>query len=252
MHFGGNDLSGATYDLKQLRVSDIPFMPPTRNEFLEVGHRAYDFGGYLKPRTIRVSAMVEGSSSADLRGNLDAISRVLNPQLGLQNLVLDFPNDSRYWSARVSAPVVWKPISPTVVFGTITFIAPDPCAYSDTLTTTSEVITASPQTVEVTPTGSTAYVYPIYRILMSDDLDDDVTIENDNTGETLTITGGWNDTDTYNFDASDMTCDSLVSGYITEITGQWPYLVPNVENDIIVTGLANDATVSVVFRNRYL
>lgn len=153
-----NDIDLSTYGLIARR-SPVLYMPGVGIENVQVGDKAYDFRAYLQPKVISVDVVV---SSATLESDLDSLSKLLNPILGVKKLVLDKPDD-RYYNAKVSGGFEYQFVGSKIAVGSIQFICPDPMAYDNDETSSDNNIDADPDTItEVT--GGTGYIEPVFTL----------------------------------------------------------------------------------------
>lgn len=252
MYFGGTNL--ATYGLRQLQTSPLTYAPPIQTNMVEMKDRAYDFAWRLRPRQIKVNAAVTGASLAVLQQYLDILSELLNPQHGLQALILDYPT-GRYWNAKVAAPIDWAYISPTAVQGVITFIAPDPRAYDSTQVNDDHTVDADPDTIieDLSAGYGSAYIEPVILLTPGKDLlATTVTIKNNTTVEQLVITGNWYVGAGTTINVANMTV--LPADRISAVSGQFPRLKPRASNSITITNLqqGTNATMKLTYRVTYL
>lgn len=247
MKFGGIDLS--VYGLVARHATPLPYMPPVRTVHMEVGDRAWDYRAHLSPRVIEVDVVITGASRADLETKLDGLSRLLNPSLGLKELVLNWPGD-RFFNAKVSAPIAYEWRSSKAVTGSLSFVCPDPLAYALVETQNTYALDVDPKMVYETP-GGTARVLPVYRLTPGADLGErEVTLKNLDTGETLVITGMW-----YHGGDVEIDCPNwrvIPEDHFADVTGQFPRLEPGTSNRIEVTDLGTGGTLRITYRNAYL
>lgn len=251
MQFDSIDLSGANYDLTVRSTSPSPFMPPVKRSHVEVADKAHDFRAYLRPKQISCDCTVTGDDATDLQANLDRISKLLNPTLGLKELILDFPSD-RYYNAKVSEKIEWEIITPKVAQGEITFICPDPLAYDNSQTSSDHNIDADPDTVTETP-GGTAYIEPVYTLTAGENLTDvTIKVENTDTGEELQWTGSLADTEELEIDVANWMVKKEGSASMATVTGEFPRLIPGTANHIKVTAFSTTGTLNITYRDTYL
>ncbi len=194
-----------------------------------------------------LNVIIQGTNAADVISNLDNVKKTL---VGEEEkaLILDSIN-TRYWNARLES------LNGTFVAnnswqGNITFICPDPAAYSTTETSSNHTINADPKTITET-VGGTAISNPVWT-LTAGELLTSVTIklENITTDEELQWTGTIASGKALVIDSEYWTVKNDGTSAMT-ITGEFPRLKPGA-NSIKITGFSTTGTLNVKYRNRYL
>ena len=246
MNFDETDLS--TYGLIVKGTSPIPYMPPVGIEHVQVGDKGYDFQAFLEPKIISLDVVI---SSATLESDLDSLSKILNPILGVKKLILDKPDD-RYYNAKVSGGFEYQFIGDKIAVGSIQFICPDPMAYDNDETSSDHSITTDPKTV-TEATGGTGYIEPVYTLTAGEALNDvTIKVENTDTEEEFQWEGSLANTEKLGIDVANWMVEKEGTASMATVSGQFPRLKPGFTNHIKVTGFSTTGTLNIKYRNRYL
>ena len=198
-----------------------------------------------RPFDFRVA--VVGTGVADVISKLDNIKKTLGTETEHQ-LILDVIN-TRYFNAILddfdgdfTAPACWE--------GSLSFICPDPLAYSTTETSSDFNIDADPDTITET-VGGTAITKPVWTLTAGETLSDvTIKLENVTTGEELQWTGSLVDEDELEIDCKYWTVKKNSVSAMT-ITGEFPRLIAG-SNSIKVTALSTTGTLNITYRDAYL
>lgn len=250
MTYDSIDLS--TYNLTVRRISHVPFIPSIESSRVPVANKAYDFRAELGPKTIRLDCIVTGTSISNLVTNLDAISKLLNPQNGSKQLILDVP-DARYYNAKLDSMLDWEIVGDKVARGELTFVCADPLGYSTTPTSNNHTIDADPKTVTETTLGGTAYIEPIYTLTAGENLTDvTIKIKNNSTGEEIEWIGSINTGQTLVINVPLWIVYKAGTADMSTVSGQFPRLLPSYANSITVTGFSTTGSLNIAYRNTYL
>jgi phage-related protein len=212
---------------------------------VQLKDRAYSGEAKRGVKRLRLTCSIDGSDVSDVRDKLDDVIRLID--VGNCRLVVD--GTGRYFNAEFEDrssgncfPTYWQ--------GTLTFLCPDPLAYSTTETSSDFNIDADPDTVSET-VGGTAIVKPVWTLTAGEDLTDvTIKLENQTTGEELQWTGSLVDEDELEIDSANWTVKKNGTSAMT-ITGEFPRLIAG-SNTIKVTGLSTTGTLNITYRDAYL
>jgi predicted phage tail component-like protein len=247
LNFNTIDLSA--YGLTVQRV-DWPMTHALDPVQLQDKSVAYD--SHKPPLVINAQIAIEATTTVILRTYIDSIRGALNTD-GDAELIFDIMSD-RYWLSRFES-LKGGLISPYAWQGDISFLCLDPLAYSTSLTTVAPVdVDADPFTLPVTTLG-TARISPVYILTANDVLAAvTITLENDETGDTLSWVGSLIATDDLEIDVEHWTVKKTGIIDMATVTGEFPQLLPNQANDIIITGFHSGThnTIGITYRNRYV
>lgn len=185
MKYGGVDLSGSSYGLRVVQ-SDLPLRSPVDTRIVEFSRVGGTHGlARIGVRTITVSVLVSGSSSADLIAKIDALNAVLDPDMD-KAIIFDHMSD-RYWMVRHAGDAIAAPpLGLSSIQFDLSFVAADPYGYSTTETvhTLTDGDSDGIITTTITPGGS-AEAEPVY--VLSPPPSTATMISNNATGQTLYI-----------------------------------------------------------------
>ena len=196
---------------------------------------------------LRMNVVIQGTNAADVISNLDNVKKTLVSEEE-KELILDSIS-TRYWNARLES-LDGDFVANTAWQGTLSFLCPDPLAYSTTETSSDFNIDADPKTITET-VGGTAITKPVWTLTAGETLSDvTIKLENVATGEELQWTGSLVDEDTLEIDCQYWTVKK--NGTVDmNITGEFPRLTPGA-NSIKVTGLSTTGTLNITYRDAYL
>jgi predicted phage tail component-like protein len=205
-------------------------------------------GGYKRNALgLKIKVVIQGTNAADVISNLDNVKKTLVSEEE-KELILDSIS-TRYWNARLES-LDGDFVANTAWQGTITFLCPDPLAYSTTETSSDFNIDADPKTITET-VGGTAITLPVWTLTAGETLTDvTIKLENVTTGEELQWTGSLVDEDELEIDSQYWTVKKNGT-VVMNITGEFPRLKPGA-NSIKITGFSTTGTLNVKYRNRYL
>lgn len=212
-------------------------------------------GQYLNERVIRVEGMI---SSFDLGGNPQTIlsqrDAILAGLAGMGSLYID--------TGRFFRNVVARTITPHFPSGnykracdfSIEFATGDPYQYSDTLSTASGAIAATPTTFNVNGVGGTAKALPQVALTVggAGAVTINVTLTNNTTGEVCTLNGSATAGDVITIDSLLQTVTKQTGADVMSLfDGVFPSLaVGNNSITVAYTGTAVTAW-AVNYRARY-
>lgn len=245
LYFNLIDLSAYGLTVQKVDWPMIHGIEPVQLYDLSV---AYD--SHKVPITISAQITISAATTALLRSYIDSIRGILNER---DNEELRFDvMDDRYWLARFES-MGGGLISPQAWQGDISFLCLDPVAYSMTETTDGPTaVDADPKTLPIV-TGGNARISPVYTLVSGENLGAvTITLENDETGDLLSWTGTMGNAETLIIDVEHWLVTLEGAASMDDVTGEFPQLLPNQSNDIIVDGFSNTGTLKVVYRNRYV
>ncbi|MCJ7828155.1 MAG: phage tail family protein [Dehalococcoidia bacterium] len=241
--FNGTDLS--TYGLT-VKSRSIPV--EFQADSVQVEDISYAGNSKIPPKSISLEVAVTGSSIANLKTNIDSILSILNIQIDA-HLILDSLSD-RYWEAR------FKSLSGKykgVMFeGTLDFICFDPLAYAVGGSSDVTAITLPTADYASVLTGGTALIRPVYSLLADAGQTSPATIllHNDNTDEEISWAGAIVNGQTLVIDTALWIVTLAGVESMSTVLGQFPTLVQNTTNLILVSGFSG--TITVTWRNRFI
>lgn len=219
-------------------------------DFVQLPDAAYPFGATRQAKLIELGIAIIGTTYADVKSKLDTIKRILNHRNSKQ-LILDVQDD-RYWNAQfVSLNGEYQ--SPSAFIGALSFMCPDPLAYSTTpVSSDFDLDVSDPKTVTET-TGGTGYIKPVYTLTAGEALNDvTIKVECLETVEELQWIGSLAITEELTIDVPNWIVKKEGSASMTTVTGKFPRLLPATDNRIKVTGFGILGSLNVAYRNRYL
>jgi phage-related protein len=208
---------------------------------------------FIESKSVRVEGMVVGATAVATRTNLDNLNKAVNTErfklngdrqardiyLFEDRFVRGFPTSlkSEYSAAlRVNE------------FG-YDFIIPEPFFNYVQMLRSSNAISGTPDTFEVTVNGN-AFTRPIIKITNDGSNVSTLTFENLTTNQSFSYTGSFATNDVLVFDTNDLTVELNAVDDISNFVANFELiLVPGV-NKIKVSGL-NAATVKVDWRDRW-
>jgi len=220
---------------------------------VQLENRGYSWNSVKVPRIITLDVAVVAASLTTLKSYLDSIKENLN-YYNAQELKLDIFS-GRYWNAKFQS-FTGRIISPTYYSGQLVFKADDPAAFSTTETTSGPTnVDADPKSIYITPGGS-ASIRPVYTLTAGAQITTaTIKMKNDNTSEEIEWGGGSETID--NGEVLTIDCENWIvnlegTADMDTVDGQFPVLVPNTTNEIIVTGFGAAGTLTTVYRDRYI
>lgn len=266
----GTDLSGDDYNLTVMRSGFIVY-PQTS---IDIAALPYAYGGvsqgaFAGTRGIRLECVMRGTTHDDVKEKLDNL-RLLLYQCRSADVTLTLHTFSdRYWMVRHIGEITGEFAGINAIKFPLDFVAPDPRAYSNTLTTQTETLNASPYSFDVADSGvvvaGTAQADPVWYIRnTTGGAVTSVILANSTRGETLTFTsslanGYWIKVDAQQ--TTQIVYISTASGddptalsynvSMSGLTGWFPMLSPGVSNTCSITGI-NNGTCVIYYRARYM
>jgi len=136
--------------------------------------------------------------------------------------------------------------------GIITFRCADPIAYSDTLSSVSFPVTATPTTV-FAAVGGSAFIRPVYTLTSSVALSlRTITFANNTTGQAITWTGALGANTPLVIDSALWLVQVGGTPSMATVAGQFPQMAPGTANQLRVTNFGTSGTLAVSFREAYL
>lgn len=217
---------------------------------VQLQDRGYAFRPQREPRRITVSIDVFGSSRTVLDGYLDSIKRILT-ELVVKQLKFDVLS-GRYFNA-ILERFEGNYISATTFRGRIRFICPDPVAYSTTETSSVFNIDADPKTVAEVVGGS-AFLLPVFTLVAGEALNNiTLLVENETTIEELSIANlTLANTEILVIDSERWLVTKESVAEMSNVTGKFPRLEPNISNSIKVTAFGALGTLNITYKVGYL
>lgn len=245
LSFSGIDLSA--YDLI---VSGVDIPVTQRTKIIPVRNKGIAGTSSLESGKIGINISITGTDMADVISNLDNIKAALNKR-GDENLSIDIIS-GRYWKARFESmdgdfigTKLWK--------GSLSFVTPDPAAYSTTNTSSDHNIDADPDTVTETP-GGNMYIEPVYTLTAGENLTGvTIKLENTDTEESIEWTGSL-----ATGEELEVNCETWVVSKegVADMAaiddGQFPRLLGGQDNHIKVTGFSTTGTLNIAYRAKYI
>lgn len=252
MTFDGNDLS----DYELIVTSPGASLYGQIVSHVQLQERGYAFRPQREPRRIRVAFDVTGNSRSDLDSNLDNIRRIVT-QLTVKELKFDSLS-GRYYNA-IFERLQGNYRQAAKFSGSMSFICPDPVAFSTTEMDKDHDVNDDPKTLyepkdsdEVV--GGSAFLLPVYTFEAGADLSAiTLIIKNETTVEELQI--------------ADLTLDNgkklvidcslwLVTNdgtaEMANVTGKFPRLQSNLRNQFTITNFGSLGTLNITYREAYL
>lgn len=252
MTFDGNDLS----EYKLVVTSPGASLYGQIVSHVQLPERGYAFRPEREPRRIRVTFEVTGDSRSDLDSNLDTIRRLVT-QLTVKQLKFDSLS-GRYYNALFER-FQGNYKQATKFSGSMSFICPDPVAYSTTETSNDHDVDADPKTLyepadsdEVV--GGSAFLLPVYTFTAGENL----------SGITLIIK---NETTIEELQIADLTLgndEELVIDCVTwlvtnegvaemaNVSGKFPRIESNLRNQFTITNFGSLGSLNITYKEAYL
>lgn len=216
MGFRYNGISSESMGIKT-RMSTESRMPNIRNltEKIAGKHGIFDFGETFSEREITITCFIPpGKSDYELQQVKDKINEWLNPENGLQPLILDTAPD-RFYFARLKDGFSYDRIVRNTGTFELAFFCPDPFAYA--LDDEIFCLTSSANVIRNKGNHESAPVYQISGLLSDDSEIIRVTVN----GEGMGVVGPLFDGETMIIDADAMTAKIVdADGNITNALGQ--------------------------------
>jgi predicted phage tail component-like protein len=244
--FDGNDL--ADYGLIVSSPGDNPFSQLVSR--IQLQDRGYAFRPQRSPRQIQVDFSVTGTSRANLDSNLDNIKRIIT-KLVVKQLIFDTLTD-RYFDA-ILENFTGGYRSAVLFTGRMSFICPDPVAHSITETSSDFNIDADPKTVTEVVGGS-AFLLPVFTLTAGEALAAiTLLVENLTTLEEISIASlTLANTEVLVIDSERWLVTKEGTAEMSNVTGKFPRLEPNITNSIKVTAFGTLGTLNITYKEAYL
>lgn len=260
-HFNSTDLSGSTYGVTVTRASWPVISSPLLDvQQVSFGTSITQKAGY-SPRTFNVPVIIEGDDQDDLQDKLDSLCSLLTSDVE-RSIRFDNWQSDRYWLARYTGGLeAVEFMGNDAVSAVLSFIAPDPHAFSTTERTSPDIsINAEPKTFNMessAPVGGNWYAKPVWIVKATNGASS-VTFTNSTTGETLTYAaslanGDWLKIDTaYQHVQKSTNSGSTYTDSMTAVSGRFPTLKGGVQNSITISGVTSGGTLTATYRARYI
>ncbi|MCC6490668.1 MAG: phage tail family protein [Candidatus Hydrogenedentes bacterium] len=230
-------------------VQDVPY-----------GFGGVSWGHHYPGRVIPVKCWMLGESWTEVRAKLDRLNLLLTRN-GLMSLRFDDVDD-RFWMVRAQRPGRVTPARNGAVFE-LSFVAPDPRAYSTTETVQTINLTAGVTNATVPASGvvgGSAEADPVWVLKPTGAGAAAPSVENTSRSELAGVNTTIVSTRWVRFDAtrrgileysddSGVTWASFMS--VLSPASIFPRLSPGVSNAIEITGLTGTGTLVVTYRERY-
>ena len=250
--FDGNDLSDYGLSVTSPGASLYSQLVSS----IQLQDRGYAFRPQKKPRPIRVSVDVMGSSRSVLDGYLDNIRRILTT-LVVKQLKFDVLS-GRYYNAILES--FQGNYESAVLFrGRLRFICPDPVGHSTTENSVTQDVDADPKTLYLPESasaviGGSAFLLPAYTFTAGEDLSGiSLTIKNETTIEELVIASlTMANTEQLVIDCLTWLVTLEGVAEMSNVTGKFPRIEPNLRNQFTITNFGSLGTLEVTYREAYL
>lgn len=252
LSFDGNDMSD--YNLLVNSAADNPFGQIVSR--IQLQDRGYAFRPQREPRLITVRFEVNGTSRSNLDSNLDTIKRLLTT-LVVKQLIFDTLTD-RYFMAILER--FGGDYETAFLFkGTLRFICPDPVAYSTTEISVTQNVDADPKTLYIpeasgSVVGGSAFLLPVFTLTAGEDLTGiTLLVENETTIEEISIASlTVGNTKEVVIDSERWLVTNDGSAEMSNVTGKFPRLEPNIRNQFKITAFGALGTFNITYREAYL
>lgn len=219
------------------------------------------YGPTYSPKHIVLECKVTGDDESDRQDKLDSIiyNLVTNADRALW---LDHQT-GRFYMARLVEASDPEWVGKQAVRLTLTFVARDGRAYSDTLTTQTTNLTGTGGSWNVgasAAVGGSIFNNPMWTIKsMGSGSASGVTLSNVTRNETLVVSGAFTSGEWIRIDSTPdimLVEKSVDSGanwtnIMPRVSGVFPCLSPGVQNAMTVSGFVNTGTVVATYRERY-
>jgi predicted phage tail component-like protein len=245
--FNGTDMSAYGLTVTDNNADDYS----DNVEIIQTKNQGYVSGEYMPPRPLDLVSVVQGTSIADLKTKLRNIVSVLRTGTE-ENLILD-DDTSKLYKARFKGKSKLDKWGNTIWQGTLSFICPDPLAYSTTETSSDFNIDADPDTV-IETVGGNAITRPVWTLTAGETLTDvTIILKNNTTNEEISWEGSLASTDTLEIDSALWTVkkNGALSMSGVDPSGKFPRLAVGI-NSITVTGLSTTGTLNITYRDAFI
>jgi len=245
--FDGVDLK--TLGVYLLADTEQQALPPVRQRLVAIPgrHGAYDFAAQYEAREFRLECFISAPSHAQLMDRLASVARLLDVTRGPRALILDTIPD-RYWLARVSDVIQVAAGALNAEF-TVSLVCAEPFAFSLTETVSTHTIDADPKTVLENPGGS-APVAPVYELTPNIPISGTIRLGNITSNQEVLWMGVLAAGDRLTIDAERYLVKKNDLDSMASVSGSFPRLNPDVDNELRVMGMTG--TLKVTYRARYL
>lgn len=220
-------------------------------EIIQTKSQGYISGEYMPARSLILDVFIQGTSIADLKTKLDDIVAVLRTGTE-ENLVLD-DDPTKLFSAHYKGKQKQSSVGLKNWQGTLSFLCPDPLAYSTTETSSNYDIDADPKTITET-VGGTAITKPVWTLTAGETLTDvTISLKNYSTDEELTWTGSLATGDELEIDSATQYVkkNGTIDMAAVDPSKKFPRLAVGV-NSITVTGFSTTGTLNITYRDAYI
>jgi len=252
LSFDGNDLS--VYNLVIASPGDNLLNQIVSR--IQLQDRGYAFRPQREPRRLTVDFTVTGTSRSNLDSNLDNIKRLLTT-LTVQQLIFDSLSARYFYAILETFDGQYR--SPLFFRGTMRFICPDPLSYSTTENTVTQDVDANPKTLYIPESsaevvGGSGFVLPTFVLTAGETLSSvTLLLKNETTLEELSISSlSMISTEVLTIDSSLWTVTLETAAHMSNVTGKFPRLEPQLRNQFTVTAFGTLGTLSVIYRDAYL
>jgi len=252
LSFDGTDM--ATYNLVIASPGDNLLNQIVSR--VQLQDRGYAFRPQREPRRLSIDFYVTGSTRAVLDSNLDSIKRLLTT-LTAKQLIFDSIS-ARYFMA-IMETFDGQYRSPFNFRGTMRFVCPDPLSYSTTENTVTQDVDANPKTLYIPSSaaevvGGSGFVLPTFVLTAGETLSGvTLLLKNETTLEELSISSlTMANTEVLTIDSSLWTVTLEAVAHMSNVTGKFPRLEPQLRNQFTVTAFGTLGTMSVIYRDAYL
>ncbi len=244
LSFNGTDLSVYGITITQAKIHQTAF----NRDVTQLDTRAFASHGKREARKISTEFVLVGSSLLDIHTRLASIKRLLTT-VETGQLVFDFIHGIYYNAALDEIDA--ENLTQTSMSGVISFICADPYGYSTTETDQTDNIDTDPTAVSITVGGS-AIALPVYTLTAGESLSGPISVKNNDTGEELIWDNSLVDTDELEIDTEHWVVKKNGTESMTDVSGQFPRLLPGQDNHIVVTGFGTTGTLQTVFHSRFI
>jgi len=253
MFFDGYDTNVIVNDV------DPELSGPYQVDYHEIAYKngGIALGKFKNARNIIVTGTIHGNTHENLIENIDSLNNILNVDEPKQ-LRFDKRWSNRYWNAIPNGHVTINELRNLAVQFEITFLAPDPFAYSLDETEEQYNITDDPDSFIVeSPDGTEIINIGCLVITTAPEDIDHLIIKNDETNTEIEYTGTLKENDMLNVDSEKNIIEKSTDGGSTWINVMndvgkidWLTVKPNINNTFIVEG-ANELIVDIKYRGKY-
>jgi predicted phage tail component-like protein len=242
--FNSVDLS--TYGITITRIKDN--QTSFKRGVTQLDTRAYASKGKRESLKIDAEFILAGSSLSDVQDKLASIKSILTA-VETGELIFDYRSEI-YYNAALDE-IDGENLTQKYISGTMSFLCADPYGYSTTETDQTDNITTDPKAVTITVGGS-ALTLPVFTLTAGESLSGPISVKNNDTGEELVWDSSMVSTDELEIDTEHWIVKKNGTASMTDVSGQFPRLLPGQDNHIVVTGFGTTGTLQTVFRSRFI